>query len=261
MVERNPSGRKILWHEMTLIEFEEALQEQAMVILPIGSMEQHGPHLPVSVDINDSYSMALEAARRVDDLWIIVAPPVWSTFSPPHVAFPGTISLRLNTFVDMLMQICVSIYRQGFHKILILNGHGSNPVAPICEQLAEDKVYVLGVTWWNLIAKELAEIGESPLGGMSHACEAETSLQMVLQPDALRMELAVKHVIPPIISMAKHDLRDTGPVVYGFDTRRQSESGVMGDATIASVEKGNLILDAVANKLIETMREYNQVNW
>jgi creatinine amidohydrolase len=261
VVERNPSGQKILWHEMTLIEFEEALQEKAMVILPIGSMEQHGPHLPVSVDINDTYNMALEAARRVEDLWLIVAPPVWSAFSPPHVAFPGTISLRLNTFVDMLMQICISIHRQGFQKILILNGHGSNPVAPICEQLAEDKIYVLGVTWWNLIAEELREIGESPLGGMSHACEAETSLQMVLQPDALRMEKAAKHVIPPIISMAKHDLRDMGPVVYGFDTQRQSASGVMGDPTLASVEKGNLILDAVASKLILTMREYKQVDW
>ena len=261
MVERNPSGRKILWHEMTLTEFEEALREKAMVILPIGSMEQHGPHLPVSVDINDTYNMALEAARRVDDPWIIVAPPVWSAFSPPHVAFPGTISLRLTTFIDMMLQICVSIYRQGFQKILILNGHGSNPVAPICEQLAEDKVYVLGVTWWNLIADELKEIGESPLGGMSHACEAETSLQMVLQPDALRMEQAVKHVIPPIIPMAKHDLRDMGPVVYGFDTRRQSETGVLGDATLATEEKGSLILDAVANQLIETMREYKKIDW
>jgi creatinine amidohydrolase len=246
---------------MTLFEFEEALQEKAMIILPIGSMEQHGPHLPVSVDINDTYGMALEAARRVEDPWIIVAPPVWSAFSPPHVNFPGTISLRLNTFVDMLMQICTSIYRQGFHKILILNGHGSNPVAPICEQLAEDKVYVLGVTWWNLIADELKEIGESPLGGMSHACEAETALQMVLQPDALRLEKMVANVFPPIISMAKHDLRDMGPVVYGFDTRRQSPSGIMGDPTLATVEKGQQILDAVANNLILTMREYSQVDW
>jgi creatinine amidohydrolase len=246
---------------MTLTEFEEALREKAMVILPIGAMEQHGPHLPVSVDISDTYGMALEAARRVDDPWIIVAPPVWSAFSPPHVSFPGTISLRLTTFIDMMLQICVSIYRQGFRKILILNGHGSNPVAPICEQLAEDQVYVLGVTWWNLIADELKEIGESPLGGMSHACEAETSLQMVLQPDAVRMEQAVKHIFPPIIPMAKHDLRDMGPVVYGFDTRRQSETGVMGDATVASEEKGQRILEAVANKLIETMREYQKIDW
>ena len=261
MAERNKNGRKILWHEMTLGEFEEAIQEGASVILPVGSMEQHGYHLPVSVDINDSYHMALEAARRVNDLWIIVAPPVWSGFSPPHVDFPGTISLRLNTFIDMFMQICTSIYRQGFRKILILNGHGSTPLAPICEQLAEDKISVLAVTWWVLIADELKAIGESPLGGMSHACEAETSLQMVLQPDSLRLDLMESKVIPPLISFAKHDLRDTGPIVYGFNMKKQSASGVLGDPTLATVEKGQAILDAVANKLVLALREYNQIEW
>ncbi|MDQ2655062.1 MAG: creatininase family protein [Chloroflexota bacterium] len=261
MAERNNNGRKILWYEMTLGEFEEAISEGASVILPVGSMEQHGYHLPVSVDINDSYHMALEAARRAEDLWIIVAPPVWSGFSPPHVDFPGTISLRLNTFINMFMEICTSIYRQGFRKILILNGHGSTPLAPICEQLAEDKVSVLAVTWWDLIADELRAIGESPLGGMSHACEAETSLQMVLQPHALRLELMESKVIPPLISFAKHDLRDMGPIVYGFNMKRQSATGVLGDPTVASAEKGQAILDAVADKLVLALREYDRVDW
>jgi creatinine amidohydrolase len=261
VVERNKNGRKILWQEMTLGEFEEALQEGAMVILPIGSTEQHGPHLPVSVDINDTYNMALEAAKRVDDLWLIVAPPVWAGFSPPHVEFSGTISLRLHTFVDMLMQICTSIYRQGFHKILILNGHGSNPLGPVCEQLAEDKVFVIAASWWALIAEELSEIGDSPIGGMSHACEAETSLQMALQPDALQLEKMEKHMIPPIISMAKHDLRNLGPIAYGFDFKKQSPSGVLGDPTMATEQKGQQILDAVVEKVILTMREYSQAGW
>ena len=260
-VERNQNGRKILWQEMTLGEFEEATRAGASVILPVGSTEQHGYHLPVNVDINDSFGMALEAARRADDLWIIVAPPVWAGFSPPHVDFPGTISLRLTTFIDMMLQICTSIHRQGFRKILILNGHGSTPVAPICEQLIEDGVPVLGVTWWNLISDELARIGESPIGGMSHACEAETSLQMVLQPDALRLETMESKVIPPLISLAKHDLREMGPIVYGFNTKRQSPTGVLGDPTLASGEKGQAILDAVANKLVLALREYNQVDW
>jgi creatinine amidohydrolase len=117
------------------------------------------------------------------------------------------------------------------------------------------------VTWWVLIADELKAIGESPLGGMSHACEAETSLQMVLQPDALRLETMESKIIPPLISFAKHDLRDTGPIVYGFNMKRQSASGVLGDPTLATVEKGQAILDAVANKLILALREYDKVDW
>ncbi len=68
-------------------------------------------------------------------------------------------------------------------------------------------------------------------------------------------------IIPPLISLAKHDLREMGPIVYGFNTKRQSPTGVLGDPTLASAEKGQAILDAVADKLVLALREYNQIDW
>lgn len=262
-MERNKHGQKVLWQEMTRPEFEEAIEQKSLVIVPTGSTEQHGPHLPVSCDINNAYSMALEASRRIDDFRVIVAPPVWSGFSPHHIDFPGTISLRLHTFEDLMMQVCTSIYNHGFHKIFILNGHGGNnaPLNSICQQLVQDKVYVATVTWWNLIISELWEIGESPSGGMSHACEAETSLQMLLQPEAVRLEARVKEMHPPLMSLAKNDFRESGPVAYGFDFRRQTKHGVFGDPTLATLEKGERIFEAGAAKLVLALKEYYALEW
>lgn len=263
LMEVNKRWGKVLWQEMTRPEFEQAVREQAMVIIPTGSTEQHGPHLPVSCDINNSYSIALEAARRIEDFRLIVAPPVWSGFSPHHIDFPGTISLHLHTFEDLMIQVCMSIYRHGFRKVFILNGHGGNnaPLNSIVQQLVQEKVYVATVTWWNLVVQELWDIGESPLGGMSHACEAETSLQMLLQPQAVNLDARVKEMHPPLMSMAKNDFRESGPIAYGFDFKRQTQHGVFGDPTLATLEKGQRIFDAGVNKLLLALREYYALEW
>ena len=262
-MEVNKRWGKVLWQEMTRPEFEQALWEQAMVIIPTGSTEQHGPHLPVSCDINNSYSIALEAARRIEDFRLIVAPPVWSGFSPHHIDFPGTISLHLHTFEDLMIQVCMSIYRHGFRKVFILNGHGGNnaPLNSIVQQLVQEKVYVATVTWWNLVVQELWDIGESPSGGMSHACEAETSLQMLLQPQAVNLDARVKEMHPPLMSMAKNDFRESGPIAYGFDFKRQTQHGVFGDPTLATLEKGQRIFDAGVNKVLLALREYYALEW
>ena len=262
-MEKNTRWGKVLWQDMTRPEFEQAIQERAMVIIPTGSTEQHGPHLPVSCDINNSYNLALEAARRIEDFRLIVAPSVWSGFSPHHIDFPGTISLDLHTFEDLMIQICKSVYRHGFRKVFILNGHGGNnaPLNSIAQQLVQEKIYIASVTWWNLVTQELRDIGESPLGGMSHSGEAETSLQMLLQPNAVKLDACVKGMHPPLMSMAKNDFRESGPVAYGFDFKRQTQHGVYGDPTLATLEKGQCIFDETVNKLILALQEYYAIEW
>ncbi|MHB1007034.1 MAG: creatininase family protein [Chloroflexota bacterium] len=261
MLERNKRGQKILWQDLTRPEFEEAVAEQAMVVVPIGSTEQHGPHLPVSVDMNNAYNMALEAARRLDDPRVVVAPPLWTGYSPHHLDFAGTISLDLATFQAVVMHVCASIHRHGFRGIFILNGHGGNtaPIISVCQELAVRGVFVATATWWNLIVDELWQIGESPLGGMAHACEAETSLQMLLQPEALHLEARVKEMHPLLISQAKNDFRQMGPVTYGFNFKKETTHGVVGDPTLATLEKGQRIFEAAVGRLVEVLGEYSKV--
>jgi creatinine amidohydrolase len=260
-LERNKAGQKILWPDMTRPEFEQAVKEGATIVIPAGSTEQHGPHLPVSCDMNNAYSMALEVARRAEDVRIIVAPSLWLGYSPHHLDFAGTISLDLHTYQEMVIQVCASIHRHGFRHIFILNGHGGNtaPIVGACQELAVRGVFVATVTWWNLIIDELWQIGESDLGGMAHACEAETSLQMLLQPEAINLEARVKEMHPLLIAEAKNDFRQIGPVTYGFDFKRNTKHGVVGDPTLATLEKGERIFEAVVAKLIDTLREYSRV--
>jgi creatinine amidohydrolase len=94
---------------------------------------------------------------------------------------------------------------------------------------------------------------------MAHACEAETSLQMLLQPEAINLEARVKEIHPLLIAEAKNDFRQIGPVTYGFDFRRNTKHGVVGDPTLATVEKGERIFEAVVAKLLSTLKEYSQV--
>src|SRR5690554_3881324 len=111
------------WSEMTSPEIAKASEECAVVLLPIGAIEQHGPHLPVDTDISGAWEVAKELARRKP--YSIVAPPVWWGLSGSHRAFAGTLTLRPATFYALLHDICVSLIDQGFQKIVLVVGHGS----------------------------------------------------------------------------------------------------------------------------------------
>lgn len=260
-MEKNKRGDKILWQDMTRPEFEAAVVEGATVVVPIGSIEQHGPHLPVNHDTNNAYEMALETARRAEGMRIIVAPPLWLGYSRHHMGFAGTITVDLQTFQQIVMQVCKSIWHHGFRHVFILNGHGGNtaPIAAACQELAIDGVFVATATWWNLIANELVELGESEIGGMGHACEAETSLAMYLQPDLVDLEARVKEVDQPLIPQAQNDFRLKGPVTVASDFRLRTKHGVVGDSTLATMDKGKRIFEATVASLGAVLIEYSRV--
>src|SRR5437763_15545947 len=122
----NGSNKKVLWQEMWRHEVAEALKHDPVVIVPVGSVEQHGPHCPMDVDIVGPFSMAVRTAQRVEDFPVIVAPPVWSGFTHYNMGFPGTISLRIETFLNLLADICRSIAANGFRRIVVITGPGGN---------------------------------------------------------------------------------------------------------------------------------------
>lgn len=120
--------KKILWEEMRQTEFEELAKANAVVIIPVGSTEQHGNHLPVNTDMNACYASAQRAAQSINEFSVLVLPPIWMGFSPHHMAYLGSITLKYHTFVEVLTQVVASVHAHGFKKILILNGHGGNAV-------------------------------------------------------------------------------------------------------------------------------------
>src|ERR1041384_84755 len=123
MLLRPASGKPVLWQEMLRHELLDALKQRPVVIVPVGSIEQHGPHCPQDVDISIPYHLAIGAAEAVTDFPVIVAPPVTYGFTHYNMGEVGTISLGLETFINVLCDVSRSLWANGFERIILLNAH------------------------------------------------------------------------------------------------------------------------------------------
>jgi creatinine amidohydrolase len=251
----------ILWAEMSRPEIAHAATTDTLVIVPVGAIEQHGPHLPVNVDVVDAFEISKLVARRERN--VLVAPPVWWGYSPYHARMPGTISLRPETYLGLLQDILDGIISHGFRKIFLLNGHGGNRSlisVAVFECMRRTNVSVASASYWDLATEQIAVIRESSRGGMAHACELETSLQLVFQPALVRMELATRELVDSRksygTSYSFRDLMDFGAVTTGYDIATTDPTGILGDPTLASAEKGARILEAVLDGISKFIKEY-----
>lgn len=224
--------KKVLWQELRRPEFEEAVKADAVVIIPVGSTEQHGNHLPVNTDTNACFNVAVRAAQAIDEFPVLVLPPIWMGYSPHHMSYAGTITLKYQTFVEVLTQVAACVYAHGFKKIIFLNGHGGNTptIAAIRVKLpSEDNIPAIGYTYWELpsVAEQLAEISQSDRGSIGHAGEMETSVQLYLQPE----------------------LVDRSNLTWS--------PGVLGDPSQGTREKGERLITASINALVKLLKDYH----
>jgi creatinine amidohydrolase len=242
---------KVLWQEMLRHELLDASARGAVVIVPVGSIEQHGPHLPLDVDVSVPYHLAVRAAVRCADLPVLVAPPV--TFGVAHYKMgePGTISVRLESFLALLCDVARSIWKNGFRRIILLNGHGGNihPVGATAVKLSEEDVWTLPLTYWQMVPDELAGWGEADAGSIGHAGEWETSLQLALRPQLTDMSRAVR-------DMWETRFRSEVAAFARYPERRRvTATGVIGDATAGSVAKGERLLAVLDDRLEALCRD------
>lgn len=248
------SGRKVFWQEMWRHEFLAALEHDPVVILPMGSVEQHGPHCPMDVDISAPFHMAVTVAQRVTEFPVIVAPPLWCGLAHYNMGFPGTISLRAETFQAVLTDILRSIHANGFERIVAVNGHGGNwgPSRTVAWQIAEEDVFVMSLNWWDLVRRELAEWGEVD-DNVGHGGEWETSVQLHLRGQMVdRTRLGADQ---PLTNPFTGDVAFLDFAERRRDTRHGT--GIMGDATVASAEKGKRAFDLACQRLEDLVRQYH----
>lgn len=256
------SSLQPLLERMTWPEARRAAQKGGrVVLLPVGAIEQHGPHLPVDVDNRIVVWLCNEAAQRRPDL-IVSAPPIHYGFNEHNMGFPGTITVAIEHFINYVFDVCNSFVRQGHTRIVLINGHGSNamPCALIARRIVNENCDALAaaISHWNLARDLAAEIRETGVGGMAHACEYETSWYLFLDPAAVKMELAVPDVMPMRTSYTWADLMaGDGPVAFTDDWSRVSNgSGVEGDPRTASVEKGQRYAETEVTNLIHFCEEF-----
>ena len=258
------SEREIRYERMTWPQLREAARADMVVLVPFGSIEQHGFHLPVDVDLRLVQEICLRTARATPHA-LVMAPLVFG-FESHHMDWPGTIDVDWDVLVKYGLCVCASLARHGFRRILIVNGHGSNrPLLDLITRLTVIKhpeVLCAGQSWFHLgeVMRVFNEIRESDLA--SHACELETSAYLAIDPAAVDMRAAVADLTFRRSPHVWGDLagRRPGPefkapLVMFEHFSTGSISGVRGDPTKATAEKGRLLLDAAVGELVEIVAE------
>jgi len=257
---------KFLYEEMTWPEIREAAKAGRVALVPVGMIEDHGHHLPVDTDALIVGTIARRAAALIPEM-VVCLPEIKFGYSPHHMDFPGTITIGAHTFIDYLLDVCRSLIHHGFKRVLLVNGHGSNaPFVDIASRLAiieHPDTLCATVSWWSIdqVRQCVAEFRESQFpGGMSHACEAETSLYLAIRPELVYMERAAKEIGFPPSKYFWYDLM--GGTASGYSSvlmaphwSTVTQTGVMGDPTKATKEKGERILKAASEGLVDVIRE------
>lgn len=252
---------KYRYEEFTWPEVREAVAQNRVPVLAVGTIEQHGPHLPLVTDVLTASEVARRAVERIPEQAVLM-PPVYYAFNEHHLDFPGTIAIAGHTFIDYITDIGKSLAHHGFRRILLVNGHGSNvPFLDIAARLVTNQTEAICamVPWWNLVDRALlAELRESAWpGGMAHACELETSMLLYLRGDLVQMDKAEPDFPPQRSEFFYWDLEKASPVYFQEFFSRYSRTGTLGDPTKATAEKGRRFLEsAVANlvRVIEDLR-------
>ncbi|HEU5431863.1 MAG TPA: creatininase family protein [Thermomicrobiales bacterium] len=248
------AAHEIHYNRLTWAEMNDAIARQPVVILPTGSTEQHGRHLPLDVDVFLCESICLEAARHADG-GVLVLPPISYGLNYHHIDFPGTIHIEPDVFIAFGLNVVKSVAYHGFEKLLIVNGHGSNvPLIDIIARRAtlETASLCAACHYFSLVLEAFDEIKESPV--VAHADEFETSLYLYLAPERVQMDKAGAgdDVMGNYVSSDS-----TTPYVRFNDFwSRWTDLGVHGDARVATAEKGKIIFEAAVTRLVELCAEW-----
>lgn len=232
---------KVLLHEMSWSEAKEYFVKNDIVILPVGSNEQHGPANPLGTDFLIAKSMAEETAKRTGVLCLQAIP---FGVSSHHKQFWGTIFLSPKTFKEYVRETCLSLNYYGVRKIVVVNGHGGNLAAlsELARELREDEIFVSVFQWWPAAAKLLPDLFATE--ERRHAGAEETSVNLALHPNLVNMSKALDE------EPRRHAVQIEG-ITLPLSTVDETSSGVYGKQSTASAERGRKVFEAVVNELVK----------
>jgi creatinine amidohydrolase len=242
---------EVQWNRLSAPALRERADRGAVVLIPVGATEQHGPHLPTGVDMFLATETSLRASAILEEAGqpVVCAPGVPWGLSEHHVAFGGTLTLPLTTYYLLLKDLCASVNRAGFQRIVIVNGHGGNISAlnAIIDQLAVDLpgADVSVATYVAIAPARVGEILETQ-GGIMHACEGETSMMLAAFP-----QLVAEPLLPQAVGPASGLRSDAVPLYRWRSFRDVTENGVSGDARSATADKGEELLNMFAETLAQ----------
>jgi creatinine amidohydrolase len=235
--------------ELTWPEVE-VLARETVLVFPVGSLEQHSRHLPFFTDsiLCDAVADRIETALRED---ILLLPLQWLGASEHHLGMAGSLTAVAETHLRIIIEPLRCLLKAGFKRIFIINGHGGNidGYHLALRQLATEfpTAFLSGASYWDFAPKEIANILEGDFKQVAHACEFETSLMMHLRPELVRKaQIADEGLIK--MPDALHG------IYIPLDMKRQTRQGGTGFPSLATAEKGKLLLETIVAKGTEAIR-------
>jgi creatinine amidohydrolase len=246
------------WADLNHTAFRDSALADAVAIVPVGAIEQHGPHLPLSTDAVLAEEMAREIASRVVDARVLVLPAVAYGKSDEHLGYQGTVSLDAETLIAILNQIGRSIARAGVRRVVFLNAHGGNvPVLQIVIRRlrVELGLFCVAAGWVSMGFPEGVVSPREAQEGI-HGGLVETAAMLHFRPDLVDMSKA-RHFVPASAEVARSNevLRLMGPVSAGWSIEDLHADGAAGDASAATPEIGARIVEHAAIRYARLIEE------
>ena len=229
--------------------------ENMVAVVPVGSMEQHGPHLPFQVDVFVASRLAEDLEKKMPE--ILLVPPIWTGVSAHHMDFPGSITLRARVFIDLLHDICASLHHHGFRRIVLLNGHGGNRSS--LEVLGQELFVELGLTvntlaYWDLVPELVKSLKKTTSAGMRYSGELETSLMLYLAPGLVNREETPQGIL------GIHEPGPTSGIKRYVNMQEHSPEGVIGMPSAGTPEIGKALYDGALGALEKAVRALRAIS-
>ncbi len=259
----------LYFHQLTSPEVAEAARRNTLLLLPVGQVEEHGPHLPLETDCIIARETARAAAEAIrGEIPVLVLPTVWAAYSVRQVArWPGLVGFREpEPMIQMIYDILASLIDSGFRKIVVVNAHGNNPaiLELASRRIGSDRNVFPAVT--NVLPFSQAvgpRVRRSAMGGCGgHAGEEETALLLHLAPELVHMERATGEDIVRYRSRffpgdIYSDIPDkVGGIFWSTWGVVESKTGAYGDPTAATAETGRALFAEIVRTYAEFLREY-----
>jgi creatinine amidohydrolase len=251
------------WADLTAPEFAALDRERAVAILPIGAIEQHGPHLAMSVDRDLTLAVLTRALPLVDPALTVLALPIQAIGkSTEHQAWPGTLSLSADTLLRVLHDLAASVHRAGVPRLMILNGHGGNRalLELACRDLRAEPGLITAHVAWDDLADAGAVVGDAEARNGLHAGDVETSAMLAAHSDKVRKDLTEDFNSAHLAWQHSHPDLGLGDALLrpGWLMGDLNSKGAIGNAAAATAQKGETLLTNAARTLARLIGNFTR---
>lgn len=264
---QNPSR---FWADWTTLDFQTLALDRAIAVLPVAATEQHGPHLPLSVDTDLVQGVVASALPHLPaDLPVLFLPTQAVGLSPEHARFAGTLTLKSESVIRLWTDIGESVAASGVRKLVLLNAHGGQ--VSVMDLVARDLrarlgMLVYSVSWFNLPLKDEQGADVNALFGADehrfgvHAGEIETSMMLALRPEHVRLAQARNFRSTAQDRAERFEILGNGKTAkLGWQMQDYNQHGAAGNAAAATAEKGQALLQASGRALAQLLKEIDQL--